>query len=94
MELAEFTVEEPAVNWLDQLGWHVAHGPDMAPDTLTAERWDYGQVDREGRLRDAMAGLNRQPPPRALGDKHRRLVHPGAPLLTNCLRVASRGTYD
>ena len=42
--LSESTVEQAALNWLENLGWQVAHGPDIAPDTLNAERNDYRQV--------------------------------------------------
>ncbi len=41
------------LDWLDSLGWIVAHGPDIAPDTLAAERVDSGQAILEQRLRDA-----------------------------------------
>ena len=39
--------------WLESLGWNVAHGPDIAPDSGT-ERGDYGAVVLERRLRDAL----------------------------------------
>ena len=42
--LTEAEVEQAALAWLSDLGWQVAHGPDIAPDTLNAERNDYGQV--------------------------------------------------
>ena len=42
--LTESTVEEAALGWLAGLGWSVAHGPDIAPDTPGAERADYGEV--------------------------------------------------
>ena len=29
----ESTVEQAALAWLGSLGWSVAHGPDIAPDT-------------------------------------------------------------
>ena len=28
---SESTVEDAALTWLESLGWHVAHGPDMGP---------------------------------------------------------------
>ena len=54
----ESTVEDAALSWLETLGWRVAHGPDIAPDTPGAERSDYGQVVLERRLRDALGRLN------------------------------------
>ena len=52
--LTESDVEQAALAWLEGLSWNVAHGPDLAPDTLGAERADYGQVVLEQRLRDAL----------------------------------------
>ena len=50
--ITESTVEDAALAWLESLGWSVAHGPDIAPDTPGAERSDYGAVVLERRLRD------------------------------------------
>ena len=36
--LSEADVEQAALDWLATLGWRVAHGPDIAPDTVIAER--------------------------------------------------------
>ena len=55
--LTESDVEQ-ALEWLDGLGWRVAHGPDIAPDTPNAERSDYGQVALERRVQDSLAELN------------------------------------
>ena len=51
--ITEADVEEAALAWLTALGWGVAHGPDIAPETPNAERDDYGQVVLERRLRDS-----------------------------------------
>ena len=56
--LTEADVEQVALDLLSGLGWGVAHGPDIAPDTPDAERSDYGQVVLEQRLRDTLAELN------------------------------------
>lgn len=42
--VTESAVEQAALAWLEAIGWRVAHGPDVAPGTLTAERCDYGEV--------------------------------------------------
>ena len=42
--LSETDVEQIALDWLNQIGWTVAHGPDIAPDAPGAERSDYGQI--------------------------------------------------
>ena len=46
MKFTEFEVES--------LGWSVAHGPDIAPDTPGTKRADYGETVLERRLRDAL----------------------------------------
>ena len=40
--LTEADVESAALAWLSDLGWQVAHGPDIAPDTPNAECSYYG----------------------------------------------------
>ena len=50
----EADVEQAALDWLSGLGWQVAYGPDIAPDTPNAERDDYGQVVLERQLRDEL----------------------------------------
>ena len=74
--LTEADVEQAALDLLSGLGWGVAHGPDIAPDTPDAERADYGQVVLERRLRDALAELNPSLPLDALGDALRKLTRP------------------
>ena len=54
----------------------MAHGPDIAPDTPSAERNDYGQVVLERRLCDALAELNSSLPASALDDAFRKLTRP------------------
>ena len=73
--LSESTVESAALEWLSTIGWQTAHGPDIAPDTLGAERADYGQVVLEERLRDALSRLNPSLPASAVDDALRRLTH-------------------
>ena len=74
--LTEADVERAALEWLANLGWQVAHGPDIAPDTPGAERDDYGQVVLDSRLRDALASLNPSLPAAALDDAFLKLTHP------------------
>ena len=74
--ITEADVEQAALDWLSGLGWQVAHGPDIAPDTPNAERDDYGQVTLERRLRDALAALNPGLPESALDDALRKLTRP------------------
>ena len=79
--LSESTVEAVALDWLGALGWTVVYGPDIAPDTPTAERADYDEVALHGRLRSALARLNPDVPDDALDDAHRRLTRPAGATL-------------
>jgi type I site-specific restriction-modification system R (restriction) subunit len=72
----ESVVEDAALAWLESIGWRVAHGPDIAPDTLGAERRDYGEVVLAQRLREALARLNPALPAEALEDAFRKLTRP------------------
>ena len=78
---SESTVEAAALGWLGSIGWTVAHGPDIAPDTPNAERGDYGDVVLEGRLRTALARLNPDVPDEAIEDALRRLTRPAGATL-------------
>ena len=72
----ESTVEAATLAWLAEIGWQVAHGPEVAPDTAGAERADYGQVVLEERLRSALDLLNPDLPAEALEDAFRKLTLP------------------
>jgi type I restriction enzyme R subunit len=78
---AESVVEDAALDWLRGLGWQVAHGPEIAPGELAAERTDYGQVVLERRLRDALARLNTTLPPEGIDDAFRKVTRPEGPTL-------------
>ena len=74
--LTESDVEQVALDWLANVGWKVAHGPDIAPDTPGAQRNDYGDVVLAQRLRDALAAMNPHLPAAALEDAFRKLIRP------------------
>jgi type I restriction enzyme R subunit len=42
--VAESVVEEAALGWLGEIGWQIAHGPDVEPEKLGAERDDFSDV--------------------------------------------------
>ena len=92
--LTESTVEDAALAWLESLGWSIAHGPDIAPDTPGAERSDYGAVVLERRLLDALVRLNPSLPTEALDDAFRKLSHPDGPTLEARNRVFHRMLVD
>jgi type I restriction enzyme R subunit len=73
----ESVVEDATLAWLGALGYSVAHGPDIAPGELAAERKDYGQVLLEDRLRQSLARLNPRLPGEALDDAFRKVLRIG-----------------
>ena len=68
MPLNESIVEDAALEWFEELGYAVGHGPQLAPGeyaegTLTptlsqGEREEDGEVGLVGRLREAIRRLN------------------------------------
>ena len=77
--LSESTVEQAAMEWLSDLGWETAYGPDIAPGTPAAERDNYTQVVLERRLRDALERLNPDLDNEALETALRRITNPDGP---------------
>ena len=92
--LTESDVEDAALTWLGDLGWQVAHGPDIAPDMPTAERTDYSEVVLVKRLHDALARLNPNLPTAALDDAYRKLTDPEGSTLEARNRAFHRMTID
>lgn len=79
--IAESHVEEAALEWLEDLGYAIAHGPDISPDGAAPERENYGQVMLTGRLRAALARLNPHLEPETLEGVVRRLQQAETPSL-------------
>ena len=95
--MAAFTeseVEDAALAWLGNLGWQIAHGPDIAPDTLYAERADYSEVVLAKRLRDSLTRLNPNLPTTALDDAYRKLTDPEGSTLEARNRAFHRMIVD
>ena len=74
--ITENNVEQLALGWLQDVGWQIEHGSDIAPDSPNAERNDFGEVILERRLRDALDRLNPGLPFEAQDDAFRRLLDP------------------
>ena len=90
----ESEVEDAALEWLERLGWEVAHGPHIAPYAAGSERTDYTEVILEHRLRDALARLNPVLPTEALDDAFRKLTRPAGPTLEARNRAFHRMLVD
>ena len=72
----ESEVEDAALEWLEGLGWKVAHGPNIAPHAEGAQRADYTEIVLARRLRDALDRLNPDLPAEALDEAFRRVARP------------------
>ena len=94
LAFTESTVENAALSWLETLGWRVAYGPDIAPDTLGAERSDYGHAVLARRLRDTLGRLNPDLPAEALDDAFRRVTRPEGATLEARNRAFHRMAVD
>ena len=90
----ESEVEAAALEWLEDLGWKVAHGPDIAPQADGAERADYTEVVLEHRLRDALDRLNPDLPAEALDDACRKITRPEGSILEARNRAFHRLLVD
>jgi type I restriction enzyme R subunit len=71
--LTEDTVEQAALDWLRELGYHTRFGPDIAPAEPAAERASYDEVLLLGRLRAALERLNPNMPPSARDEAIRKI---------------------
>ena len=83
----ESTVEDAALTWFGELGYAVAHGPDLAPGEPAAERESFGEVVLVGRLREAIRRLNPGIPEDAREDAMRKVLRLATPSLTQTNRA-------
>ena len=81
LAFTESIVEEAALAWLDELGYTILHGPDIAPGEPATERETYSDAILRGRLRRALERLNPTLPPAALEEALRKVTYPQAPSL-------------
>ncbi|HET8956405.1 MAG TPA: type I restriction endonuclease subunit R [Solirubrobacterales bacterium] len=58
----DFYAEQPTLQWLEELGWEVQHGPNLGPEGSAPERDSWRDVVLVDRLRSAVAGLNPELP--------------------------------
>jgi type I restriction enzyme R subunit len=82
MSVNESVVEDAALSWFDDLGYAVAHGPDLAPGEPESERASYGDVILIERLRDAVRRLNPVIPEDARDEAVRKVLRAETPALT------------
>lgn len=73
-KIVESHVEDATLGWLGDLGYAVAHGPDICPDGAAPEREAYSGVLLMERLTAAITRLNPQIPEEARQDAVRSLL--------------------
>lgn len=88
----ESIVEDVTLIWLQDLGYAVLHGRDVAAGEPCAERSDpnFRDVILERRVRDTLSRLNPVLPPEAIEDAYRKLTRVDAPSLIERNRAAHR----
>jgi len=79
--ICESNVEEAALDWFEELGWSVLHGPDIAPDEPASERESYSDVILRDRLESAIDSLNPRLPAQAKEEALRKVLHVDSPSL-------------
>lgn len=72
----ESVVEQAALSWLQELGWFVVHGPEIAPGEPCSERSDYRSVILDARLQAATKALNPQLGSDQILDVARKVTNP------------------
>ena len=87
MNLNESIVEDAALQWFGELGYALAHGPDLAPGEPGAERDGFGDVVLAGRLRNAIRRLNPSIPEDAREDALRKVLRVAMPSLVQTNRA-------
>jgi type I restriction enzyme R subunit len=81
MTFTESTLEQAALEWLQDLGYDYAYGPEIAVDGSRPERADYAETILRTRLEDALTRLNPHLPPAARQQAFSQLTRFSAPSL-------------
>ena len=83
----ESTVEEAALSWFEELGYGIAHGPNIAPGEPGAMRSSFDQVVLVERLREAIDRINPDIPTEAREEAFRKVLRPDSPSLVGANRT-------
>lgn len=95
--ITEDAIEQAMLEWLADLGWQTAHGPDISPPdakTPGTERDTYRDVALRHRLAAAIAKLNPHIPPVARDDALLHVLRPNVVGLFNANRQLYRWLVD
>lgn len=81
MSLYESDIEQAACEWFADIGFAIAHGPDIAPEGSDSERESFEDVVLTERLRDAIVRLNPDIPADGQDEAFRKVKRLTAPTL-------------
>jgi len=81
MPFTESIIEQAAIDWLKDLGYTHAFGPEIAFDGELRERGDYHETLLLSRLQDAIARINDDLPAQAQEEALRKITRLGKPSL-------------
>ena len=81
MSMTEAEVEQAAIEYLSDLGYTHVFGPALAPDSIAPERSTWGDTILVGRLRSALARINKHLDAETLDGVAKRLLRPESPAL-------------
>ena len=90
----ERDVEDAALSWFQELGYGLAHGPQLAPGQAGAERSTFTDVVLTERLRAAIGRLNPAITAGAREDALRKVLRVGTPSLAQTNRAFHRMLRD
>ncbi|WP_175626585.1 MULTISPECIES: type I restriction endonuclease subunit R [Oxalobacteraceae] len=85
--MTEDQLEQEALSWLQNVGYTLRYGPDIAHDGLTPQRTGYRQVILPYRLCEAIQRLNSDIPAAAQEDALQRMMDLGIPSLLSANRA-------
>jgi len=71
--ITELEVENIALSWLEELGYEVVWGPDIAPDGGAPERSDWAETILIGRLEATIQEINPTLPQQAIDEAMRKI---------------------
>lgn len=80
-KLTESLVEDAALEWFRELGYDIAHGPDIGPEGVKSERASYGDVVLQDRLTRALRSINPGLPDNLYDDVTRKIYLSETPSL-------------
>src|SRR6266511_2069908 len=81
MSFTESIIEQAAIDWLKDLGYTYAFGPEIAFDGETPKRGDYQETLMLGRLQEAIARINPNIPAQAQEEALRKITRLDKPSL-------------